>query len=82
VIISFHAINALGFMEPNPLAVGFPIWIFVLKFGSCLILMVCVYVLHKFGMENYLLLPLGAPLILIEFYAFAVAFNVTNILGV
>lgn len=81
VVVSFYAVIVLGFMELNPLAVGFPVWIFVLKFGFCLIPVVCAYVLHKFGMENYLLLPLGASLILIEFYALVVAFNVTNILG-
>jgi len=66
VIVSFYAVNVLGFMELSPLAVGFPVWVFVLKFGICLIPMVCACVLHGFGMENYLLLPLGALLILIE----------------
>jgi hypothetical protein len=79
---SFYAISVLGFMELNPLAVGFPIWIFVLKFGVCFIPVICAYVLDKFGMEKYLLLPFVCSAILIEFYVFAVAFNVFNILGV
>jgi len=82
VVSTSHAINVLGFMELNPLAVGFPVWIFVLKFGICFIPMVCAYVLHKLGMENYLLLPFVVSAILIEFYAFVVVFNMRNVFGV
>jgi hypothetical protein len=82
VLSSFYAINFLGFIELNPLAVGFPIWIFILKFSVCFIPMVCAYVLGKFGIEKYLFLPFVCSAILIEFYAFVVAFNVRNILGI
>jgi hypothetical protein len=82
VVSSFYVISVLGFIELNPLAVGFPIWIFVLKFGVCFIPVICAYVLDKFGMERYLLLPFLCSAILIEFYIFVVAFNVFNILGV
>jgi hypothetical protein len=82
VLSSFYATNVLGFMELNPLAVGVPIWIFALKFGVCFIPVICAYVLDKFGMERYLLLPFVCSAILIEFYFFVLAFNVFNILGV
>jgi cytochrome c oxidase subunit IV len=82
VLISFYAIDVLAFMELNPLAVGFPIWIFILKFGVCFVPIVCAYVLDKFGMKNYLILPFICSVILMEFYAFVVAYNVSNILGV
>lgn len=80
VVLSFYANNVLGFMELNPFAVGFPIWIFVLKFGVCFVPLVCAYVLVKFGMNNHLFLPFFCSLILIEFYAFVVAFNISCIL--
>lgn len=80
-VSSFYAINVLGFTELNPLAVGFPVWIILLKFAICFIPMVCAYMLHKFSMENYLLLPFMFSAILIEFYAFVAAFNLRNILG-
>jgi hypothetical protein len=82
VLLSFYAHNVLGFMELNPLAIGFPILIFILKFGVCFIPFVCAYVLDKFGMKNYLLLPFVCSVILVEFYAFVVALNMSNILGV
>jgi len=79
--LSSYAINVLGFMELNPLAVGFPVWIVLLKFAICFVPLVCAYVLHKSGMESYLALPFVFSAILIEFYAFVVAFNIRNILG-
>jgi hypothetical protein len=82
VLSSFYVTNVLGFTELNPLAVGFPMWIFFLKFGVCFIPAICAYVLDKFGMEKYLLLPFVCSAILMEFYIFVVAFNVVNILGV
>jgi len=82
VLSSFYVTSVLGFMELNPLAVGFPIWIFVLKFGVCFIPVICAYILDKCGMERYLLLPFLCSAILIEFYIFVVAFNVFNIFGV
>jgi hypothetical protein len=82
VFSSSYAINVLGFMELNPLAVGVPIWIFVLKFGVCFVPVICAYVLDKFGMEKYLLLPFACSTILIEFYLFVVVLNVFNILEV
>lgn len=72
----------LGFEELNPLAIGFPLWIFVLKFGVCFVPMVCAYVMDKFEMEKYLLLPFMCSAILIEVYVFVVAFSMCNILGV
>ena len=82
VVLTFYAINVLSFMEVNPLAAGFPVWLFVLKFGVCFIPVVCAYMLDMLEMENYLLLPFVFSTILIEFYAFVVAFNLRNILGV
>ncbi len=79
-ISTFYAINVLGFSEMNPLAVGFPIWLGLLKFASCFIPLGCAYVLHKTNMENYLVLPLLFSAILIEFYTFVVAFNFGNII--
>jgi hypothetical protein len=81
VLMSFYAISTLGLIEVNPFAVSLPLWILAWKFGFCFIPVVCAYTLHKFKMENYLLLPLGASLILIEYYIFVVAFNVVNILS-
>lgn len=81
VLSSFYANDVLGFMELNPLAMGFPIWIFILKFGVCFVPLVCAYVLIKFEMKNYLLLPFVCSATLIEIYAFVVAFNISNILG-
>ena len=82
VVLTFYAINVLGFMEINPLATGFPVWLSVLKFSFCFIPLFCAYILEKLEMKNYLLLPFAFSTILIEFYAFVVAFNVRNILGV
>ena len=82
VLSSFYAINVLGLVELNPLAVGFPIWIFVLKFGICFVPVVCAYLLDKWGMKNYQLLPFVCSAILLDFYAFVIAFNMSNILGV
>jgi len=81
VISSFYAINFLGFVELNPLAVSFPIWIFVLKFGICFVPIVCAHVFHKIGMENYLLMPCAFLAILIGFYAFVVGSNLHSIIG-
>jgi hypothetical protein len=78
-VSSFYAINVLGFMELNSLAVGFPAWFIVLKFAICFLPTVCAYTLHRFCRENYLLLPVVFSLVLIEFYAFVVAFNMYNI---
>ena len=82
VLLSFYAQNAPGFIELNHLALGFPFWIFILKFGVCFVPLVCAYVLIKFEMNNYLILPFVCAVILIEFYAFVGAFNISSILGV
>lgn len=82
VVSTFYAINVLGFVELNPLAAGFPVWLSVLKFGVCFIPSVCAYILERLEMKNYLLLPFVFSIILIEFHAFVVAFNIQNILGV
>jgi hypothetical protein len=76
----FYAISVLGFMELNPLAAGFPIWLSVMKFGACFIPLVCAYILEKLEMKSYLLYPFVLSTILIEFYTFVVAFNVQSIL--
>ncbi len=81
MVSSFYAVGVLGFTELNPFAAGFPFWSMFLKFSVCFIPLVCAYVLHRFGMENYLLLPFVCSVVLIEFYAFVVAFNLGNILG-
>lgn len=78
-VSSLYAIDVLGFTEMNPLAAGFPIWFVILKFGICVIPTFCGYALHKLSMDNYLLLPVVFSLVLIEFYAFVVAFNMYNI---
>ncbi len=80
-ISSFYAVNVLGFIELNPVTAGFPIWIILLKFAACFIPTVSAYVLHKIDMEKYLLLPIVFSAILIEFYAFVIAFNVRSIFG-
>jgi hypothetical protein len=82
VALTFHAINTLGLVELNPLAVGFPLWIFVMKFGVCFVPFVSAYILHKVEMKNYLLLPFICSLFLIEFYALVIALNVSSIFGV
>jgi hypothetical protein len=82
VISSFYAINVLGLIELNPLATGFPLWIVVLKFSVCFVPTVCAYMLDKYGMKKYLLLPFICSVILIEFYVFVVTFNMQNILGI
>ena len=81
VVSTFYAVTTLGFIELNPFVVGFPAWIFVLKFGVCLIPLICAYVLEKFRMQNYLLLPFVFSVILIEFYGFVLASGVSNIFG-
>ncbi|HLN45323.1 MAG: hypothetical protein ACM3X1_06640 [Ignavibacteriales bacterium] len=79
-ILTFYAAHVLGFVELNPLAISFPFWIFILKFGTCFVPVVVAFVLDKFEMNNYLLLPFIFSAVLIEFYIFVVAFNVSNIL--
>lgn len=81
VILSVYAIRILNFVELNPLAIGFPVWIFVLKFSVCFIPMVCAYTLDKFEIKNYLFLPFIFLAILIQIYAFIIGFNLHNILG-
>ena len=81
VVSTLYAIDVLGFMELNPLAAGLPVWLSVFKFGVCFIPLVCAYILEKLEMKNYLFLPFVFSTILIEFYAFVVAFNIQNILG-
>ena len=81
VVSTFYAVTLLGFIEINPLAVGFPAWIFVLKFGVCVVPVVCAYVLDKFRMQNYLLLPFVFSVALIEFYSFVVVSGVCKIFG-
>ncbi len=80
VVSTFYAVGMLGFIELNPLVVGFPICVFVLKFSVCLIPVVCAYVLDKFRMQNYLLLPFVFSVILIQFYCFVVVFGMCYIL--
>jgi len=79
VVSTFYAVVILGFVELNPLAVGFPAWIILLKFGVCLIPVVCAYVLDKSMMQNYMLLPIVFSIILIEFYTCIVVFGMRNI---
>jgi len=69
----------LGFVELNPLAVGFHAWIIILKFGVCLIPVVCAYVLDKYRMQNFILLPFVFSIILIEFYSYVVVSGMSNI---
>ncbi len=82
VVLTFYAITMLGFVELNPLAASFPMWLFLLKFGVCFIPLVCAYLLQKLGVENYLLLPFVFSTILIGFYACVVSFNIGNLLSV
>ena len=82
VFSTFHAIDVLGFTELNPIAAGFPLWLSVLKFCACLIPLTCAYVLEKLEMRNYLFLPFAFSVVMVEFYASVLAFNVLNILGV
>jgi hypothetical protein len=81
VFSTFYAISVLGFTEINPLAAGFPIWLSVLKFGACFVPLICAYMLEKFEMKNYLILPFVFSAVLMEFYAFVVACNMHGILG-
>ena len=81
IFSTIYAINILGLMELNPISVSFPVWLTVLKFGACFIPLTCAYILEKLNMKNYLLFPFAFSTILIEFYAFVVAFNIQNILG-
>ena len=81
VFSTFYAIGVLGFTEINPLATGFPIWLSVMKFGACFVPMICAYMIEKLEMKNYMILPFAFSTVLIEFYAFVVAFNVHEILG-
>jgi len=80
ILSTVYAINVLGFMELNPLAAGFPVWLTVLKFVACFIPLACAYMLEKQELKNYLFLPFVFSTFQIEFYAFVVAFNVQNIL--
>ena len=81
VAATFYGVGVLGFVELNSLAVGFPVWVFLLKFGVCFVPVACAYVLEKFGMGRYLVLPFVFSAVLVEFYAFVVAFNVGTLLG-
>ncbi len=80
VILTFYAVNILGFVELNPLVVGFPVWIFFLKFSVCFIPVFCAYILDKYRMQNYLLLPFVFSVLLIQFYCFVVVFGMCYIL--
>jgi hypothetical protein len=80
VILSIYATTILGFIELNPFATDFPIWILTLKFGVCFIPLVCAYTLDKLGNENYLIFPFVFLAILIQIYAFIVGFNLSSIL--
>jgi len=82
VVLSIYAVNILGFAELNPFAIGFPVWIFVLKFCVCFIPLVCAYTLYRFGNENYLILVFVFLAILIQIYAFILGFSLGNILGI
>jgi hypothetical protein len=81
VFSTFYAINVLCFTELNPLAAGFPIWLYVVKFGACFIPLICGYMLEKLKMKNYLILPFVFSTVLIEFYAVVFASNMYEILG-
>jgi len=81
VASTFYAVGVLGLVELNPLAVGFPVWLFLFKLGVCFVPVVCAYTLEKFGMGKYLVLPFVFSAVLIQFYAFVVAFNVGTLLG-
>ena len=81
VVSTFYAVNVLGYVELNPLALSFPIWIMVLKFGICFVPIVCAYALHKAALENYLLMPFAFLAVLIGFYAFVVGSNLHSIIG-
>jgi len=81
VVATFYGVGVLGFVELNSLAVGFPVWVFLFKFGVCFVPVVCAYALEKFGMGKYLVLPFVFSAVLVEFYAFVVAFNVGTLLG-
>ena len=78
---TFYGVGVLGFVELNSLAVGFPVWVFLLKFGVCFVPAACAYALEKFGMGKFLVLPFVFSAVLVEFYAFVVAFNVGTLLG-
>lgn len=80
VISTLYAVRMLGFIELNVLAVGFPAWIFVLKFGVCFIPVGCAYALDRFRMQNYLLLPFLTSVVLIEFYSLVVASCISKII--
>ena len=80
VLSTLYATSFLGFVELNPLAINFPIWLSVVKFGACAVPLICAYELEKMKMRNYLLLPFVSSLIMIEFYALVVTSNMLNIL--
>lgn len=80
VVSTFYAVGVLGFVELNSLAVGFPVWVFLFKFGVCFVPVVCAYVLEKFGMGRYLVLPFVFSVVLVEFYAFVFVLNVGTLL--
>jgi len=81
VAATFYGVGVLGFVELNSLAVGFPVWVFLFKFGVCFVPLVCAYVLEKFGLGKYLVLPFVFSAVLVGFYAFVVAFNVGTLLS-
>jgi hypothetical protein len=79
VVSTFYGVTMLGFVELNPLAVGFHPWIVILKCSACLIPLVCAYALDKSNMNNYMFLPLVFSIILVEFYTCIVVFGMCNI---
>ncbi len=81
VVSSLYAIDILGFVEINPLAASFPIWLFVLKFAACLLPVICACIMRKIRLEDYLLMPFAFLTVLVCFYAFVVGSNVRCIVG-
>ena len=49
VAATFYGVGVLGFVELNSLAVGFPVWVFLLKFGVCFVPVVCAYAWRSLG---------------------------------
>ena len=80
VFSTLYATRFLGFVELNPLAVNFPIWLSILKFGACAVPLICAYELEKMKMRNYLPLPFLTSSVMIEFYVLVVTSNILNIL--
>ncbi len=81
VVSSIYAIDILGFVELNPLAASFTIWLFVLKFAACFFPVICACILRKTRLEDYLFMPFAFLTVLVCFYAFVVGSNVRCMVG-